>query len=205
MRTISPSRDSNPAGGEILPEPKRRFIAQSLSCSPFHRLEMTEILLKGRKTLTHPSIQPSRVVVVTCALRVPSVFLRHFGHGLSRTHGYVHPLVFRKMHMQVPCGPVRMLYENTRTISRVGRAGPMRGPYGAHRTQQKSTVRSLHDCLRTLYGPKITGGPCMNVLYAQYGSEIFEESHGFAWHAMRSSMSSQGLGPYGTRKLPGTM
>ena len=37
------------AGGEILPEPKRRFIAQSLSCSPFHRLEMTEILLKGRK------------------------------------------------------------------------------------------------------------------------------------------------------------
>ena len=49
---------SNPAGGEILPEPKRRFIAQSLSCSPFHRLEMTEILLKGRKTLTHPSIEP---------------------------------------------------------------------------------------------------------------------------------------------------
>ena len=27
---------SNPAGGEILPEPKRRFIAQSFSCSPFH-------------------------------------------------------------------------------------------------------------------------------------------------------------------------
>ena len=48
--------DSNPAGGEILPEPKRRFIAQRLSCSPFHRLEMTEILLKGRKTLTPPSI-----------------------------------------------------------------------------------------------------------------------------------------------------
>ena len=48
---------SNPAGGEILPEPKRRFIAQSLSCSPFHRLEMTEILLKGRRTLTHPSIK----------------------------------------------------------------------------------------------------------------------------------------------------
>ena len=47
---------SNPAGGEILPEPKRHFIAQSLSCSPSHRLEMTEILLKGRKTLTHPSI-----------------------------------------------------------------------------------------------------------------------------------------------------
>ena len=48
---------SNPAGGEILPEPKRRFIAQSLLCSPFHRLEMTEILLKGRKTLTHPSFK----------------------------------------------------------------------------------------------------------------------------------------------------
>ena len=47
---------SNPAGGEILPKPKRRFIAQSLSFSPFHHLEMTEILLKGRKTLTHPSI-----------------------------------------------------------------------------------------------------------------------------------------------------
>ena len=47
---------SNPAGGEIFPELKRRFIAQSFSCSPFHRLEMTEILLKGRQTLTHPSI-----------------------------------------------------------------------------------------------------------------------------------------------------
>ena len=32
---------SNPAEGEILPEPKRRFTAHSLSCSPFHRLEMT--------------------------------------------------------------------------------------------------------------------------------------------------------------------
>ena len=32
---------SNPAGGEILSEPKRHFIAQSLSCSPFHRSEMT--------------------------------------------------------------------------------------------------------------------------------------------------------------------
>ena len=47
---------SNPAGGEILPEPKRRFISHIFSCSPFHRLEMTGILLKGRKTLTHPSI-----------------------------------------------------------------------------------------------------------------------------------------------------
>ena len=48
---------SNPAGGEVLPEPKQRLIAQSLSCSPFHRLEMTEILLKGCKTPTHPSTQ----------------------------------------------------------------------------------------------------------------------------------------------------
>ena len=47
---------SNPTGGEILHEPKWHLIAQSLSCSPFHRLEMTEILLKGCKTLTHPSI-----------------------------------------------------------------------------------------------------------------------------------------------------
>ena len=41
---------SIPAGGEILLEPKRRFIAQSLSCSTFHHFEMTEILLKGPKT-----------------------------------------------------------------------------------------------------------------------------------------------------------
>ena len=37
---------SNPAGDQILSEPKRRFIAQSFSCSPFHRPDMTEILLK---------------------------------------------------------------------------------------------------------------------------------------------------------------
>ena len=37
----------NPAAGEILPEPKWRFIAQSLLCSPFHRLKIIEILLKG--------------------------------------------------------------------------------------------------------------------------------------------------------------
>ena len=66
---------SNPAGGEILPKPKRRFIAQSLSCSPFHRLEMTEIL-KGHKTLTHPSIFSNCVEVsvqeaVYLALQIP--------------------------------------------------------------------------------------------------------------------------------------
>ena len=68
---------SNPTGSEILPEPKRCFIAQSLSCSPFHRLEMTEILLKGGKTLTHPFIHPSilgprfsveNIAYVTCML-----------------------------------------------------------------------------------------------------------------------------------------
>ena len=47
---------SNPIGSKILPEPKRRFLAESLTCSLLHCLEMTEILLKGRKTLTHPSI-----------------------------------------------------------------------------------------------------------------------------------------------------
>ena len=38
---------SSPAGGEIISEPKRRFIAQSFSCSPFRCPDMNEILLKG--------------------------------------------------------------------------------------------------------------------------------------------------------------
>ena len=38
---------SNPAGGKIFPEPKRHFIAQSFSFSPFHHPDMTEILFKG--------------------------------------------------------------------------------------------------------------------------------------------------------------
>ena len=67
---------SNPAGGEILPEPKRRFIAQSLSCSPFHCLEMTEILLKGCKTLTHPSIL---LTFPTLGTQVWSVVLGRIG------------------------------------------------------------------------------------------------------------------------------
>ena len=37
---------SNPADGEILSEAKRRFIAQRLSCLPFHYPDMTEIRLK---------------------------------------------------------------------------------------------------------------------------------------------------------------
>ena len=47
---------SNYAGGEVLPEPKRRFITQRLLSSSVHRPEMIEILLNGRKTLTHLSI-----------------------------------------------------------------------------------------------------------------------------------------------------
>ena len=51
-RLVLPTSDhgvagSNPARGEILSEPKRRFIARSLPYSPFHRPDITEILLKG--------------------------------------------------------------------------------------------------------------------------------------------------------------
>ena len=48
---------SSPAGSEIISEPKRRFIAQSFSCSPFHCPDMNEILLKGklnRNSSIHP-------------------------------------------------------------------------------------------------------------------------------------------------------
>ena len=77
---------SNPAGGEILPEPKRRFIAQSLSCSPFHRLEMTEILLKGRKTISHPSSfnHLLRVVLVCCVSMVPKRFETKIHYGINK-------------------------------------------------------------------------------------------------------------------------
>ena len=77
---------------------------------------------------------------------------------LDFNNPFVYPLEFRKVHMQVPCGTVRMPYENTcmigPVISRGGRAGPMRGPYGAHMTQQttepaKAPVQYLHDCLWT--------------------------------------------------------
>ena len=48
---------SSPAGDELMSEPKRRFIAQSFSCSPLHRPDRNEILLKG--TLNHnASISP---------------------------------------------------------------------------------------------------------------------------------------------------
>ena len=51
-RLVLPTSDhrvsgSNPARGEILSEPKRCFIAQSLSCSPFQHPDMTKIMLKG--------------------------------------------------------------------------------------------------------------------------------------------------------------
>ena len=48
---------SNSAGGEISSEPKRRFIAQNPSCSPFHRPDITEVLLLSPK----PSIPLSTV------------------------------------------------------------------------------------------------------------------------------------------------
>ena len=66
---------SNPAVGEILPEPKRRFIAQSLSYSPFHRLEMTEILLKGRKTLTHPLFTTDHIIHICSIYKILKVKL----------------------------------------------------------------------------------------------------------------------------------
>ena len=81
---------SNPAGGKILPKPKRHFIAQSLSCSPFHRLEMIEILLKRRKTLTHPSISvrfPSRwwnCFKVLCSSSSSGVYLTN--HSSESIH-----------------------------------------------------------------------------------------------------------------------
>ena len=78
---------SNPAGGEILPEPKRRFIAQSLSCSPSHRLEMTEILLKGRKTLTHPSIVPYCFCLITVGSHPISA--PKFDPLRSRANGFI--------------------------------------------------------------------------------------------------------------------
>ena len=68
---------SNPAGDEILPEPKQCFIAQSLSCSPFHRLKMTEILLKGHKTLTHASIH----------LRWLAIHMHTFFNTFARLNG----------------------------------------------------------------------------------------------------------------------
>ena len=36
----------SPAGGEIISEPKWRFVAQSVSCSPFNRPDMYGIRLK---------------------------------------------------------------------------------------------------------------------------------------------------------------
>ena len=47
---------SNPADGEILSEAKRRFIAQGISCLPFHCPDMTEIRLKGTQNLNSSSI-----------------------------------------------------------------------------------------------------------------------------------------------------
>ena len=59
---------SSPAGREIISEPKWRFTAQSFSCSPFHRPDMNEILLKG--TLNRNSIHP-----LTPTLQMISVYI----------------------------------------------------------------------------------------------------------------------------------
>ena len=111
---------SNPAGGEILPEPKRRFTAQSLSCSPFHHLEMTEILLKGLKTLTHPSFHPYQLDETIFNFRsVWYIFFmpptskklrEHIGFGLSvrasiRSSKTVHARVL-KFHIWIPHGKI---------------------------------------------------------------------------------------------------
>ena len=54
----------NPAGGEILSEPNRRFIAQSPSCSPFHHPDMTEKLLTRTRS-PKPSIHHSSPKCIT--------------------------------------------------------------------------------------------------------------------------------------------
>ena len=65
-RLVLPTSDhrvlgSNTTRGDILstpkpPRSKQRFIAQSLSCPPFHCPDMTEILLKGERDVKqHPS------------------------------------------------------------------------------------------------------------------------------------------------------
>ena len=91
---------SNPAGGEILLRSKRRFIAQSLSYSPFHRLEMTEILLKGRKTLTHPYIhQTIKGGPRSCDLLKleKSTFYIQFAAPTLSPHSAPHPLPTNKL------------------------------------------------------------------------------------------------------------
>ena len=58
---------SSPVGGEIISEPKRRFIAQSFSCSPFRRPDMTEILFKGtlnRNSSSHPLSHTLQIISV---------------------------------------------------------------------------------------------------------------------------------------------
>ena len=86
---------SNPAGGEILLELRRRFIAQSLSCSSFHRLEMTEILLKGRKTLTHLSIMANYIVIAQLiSLDSPVNRLWHPVKWFSASCNILHQVIF---------------------------------------------------------------------------------------------------------------
>ena len=122
----------------------------------------------------------------------------------------------------------RMPYKNTRMIGRVGRAGPMKGPYEAHRTQQSTgsarvPVRYLHDCQWTFYLPKMIGSPCLNVVYGQFSGTGYTAPvrvrnlrriawvrtachtiiHGFSGFWLLPNRS-QDFGSYRTRKLPGS-
>ena len=77
--------------------------------------------------------------------------------------------------VQVSCGLVGMAYNNTRTISHLGRTGPcgpMRCPYEAHRTNRPPGPQGhLYDPNTIVYGactgPKCRKA-CMNVVYAQF-------------------------------------
>ena len=48
---------SSPSGGEIISKPKRRFIAQSFSCSPLHCFDMNTVESDVKPQLIHPSIE----------------------------------------------------------------------------------------------------------------------------------------------------
>ena len=73
---------SNPAGGLFFPN----LNGASLH-TPFHRLEMTEILLKGRKTLTHPSFNTDSMHTVgNCSMCEHSLYsnVRYMCHLMTK-------------------------------------------------------------------------------------------------------------------------
>ena len=85
----------------VLPEHKRRFIAQSLSCSPFHRLEMTEILLKGWKTLTHPSILKLFTYAVLPSFFDPVFIVQFFTNRVHKRHEWSPKFTNRVLFSQI--------------------------------------------------------------------------------------------------------